>query len=64
MYSLFKAVKENDGTYTVYASQEGCSYVLYESGIRGCNIKRKLDKLYDAAYAFKLAMETSNHSRK
>lgn len=43
----YKAVRENDGTYTIRSSKAGCSYheIVY-SGVRGCNVNRIISRLY------------------
>jgi hypothetical protein len=43
----YKAVRENDGTYTIRASRSGCSYrEIVKSGVRGCNVNRTINRLY------------------
>mgnify|MGYP000031099231 CR=1 FL=1 len=42
----YKAVKENDGTYTIRASKAGGNYEVIKSGVRGCNVARILNCLY------------------
>lgn len=43
---LFKAVKENDGTYSIRQSVCGLSWEVVILGVRGCNVARTLDRLY------------------
>lgn len=42
----YKAVKENDGTYTIRVSKAGGNYEVIRSGVRGCNVARILNCLY------------------
>lgn len=42
----YKAVKENDGTYTIRASKAGGNYEVIKSGVRGCNAVRIINSLY------------------
>lgn len=42
----FKAVRENDGTYSIRQSVCGLSWEVILLGVRGCNISRVLDRLY------------------
>ena len=43
---MYKAVKENDGTYTIRYSKHGLNYEIVRSGVRGCNVSRIIDKFY------------------
>lgn len=43
---LFKAVKENDGTYSIRQSECGLSWEVVILGVRGCNVERVLNRLY------------------
>lgn len=42
----YKAVKENDGTYTIRASECGLNWEIIQSGVRGCNVDRVINYLY------------------
>ena len=46
LYMLFKAVKENDGTYSIRQSRCGASWEVIMLGVRGCNVERVLNRLY------------------
>lgn len=44
---MYKAVKENDGTYTIRYSKAGLNYSeIVESGVRGCNVNRRINHWY------------------
>lgn len=43
---MYKAVKENDGTYTIRYSKYGLNYEIVRSGVRGCNVNRTINKFY------------------
>ena len=38
----YKAVKENDGTYSIRYSKNGGNWEVIKLGVRGCNINRTL----------------------
>ena len=42
---FYKAVKENDGTYSIRESQAGCNYSVIMLGVRGCNVNRVINTL-------------------
>ena len=42
----YKAVKENDGTYSIRQSQCGLSWEVIMLGVRGCNVDRTINRLY------------------
>lgn len=43
----YKAVKENDGTYTIRGSKAGGNFSeIVESGVRGCNVNRRINQLH------------------
>jgi hypothetical protein len=46
----YKAVKENDGTYTIRESKAGLNYSVIMAGVRGCNVNRIINRLYSEAY--------------
>ena len=42
----YKAVRENDGTYSIRGSIAGLNYSeIVMTGVRGCNVQRVLTKL-------------------
>ncbi len=44
---MYKAVKENDGTYSIRYSQCGLNYnEIVKLGVRGCNVAKTIGKLY------------------
>ena len=42
----YKAVKENDGTYSIRQSVHGLSWEIVLLGVRGCNVSRILERFY------------------
>jgi hypothetical protein len=42
---VYRAIKESDGTYTIRYSTYGGNYEIIKTGVRGCNVKRIIDKL-------------------
>lgn len=42
---MYKAVKENDGTYSIRHSVHGLSWEVVRLGVRGCNVDRTINKL-------------------
>lgn len=45
-FSRYKSVKQSDGTYTIYGSEFGLSWEIVETGVRGCNVDRVINRLY------------------
>jgi len=43
---VFKAVRENDGTYSIRYSQFGLNWEVILLGVRGCNVSRTINRLY------------------
>jgi len=43
---MYKAVKENDGTYSIRFSRFGLNWEVILLGVRGCNVNRTINKLY------------------
>jgi hypothetical protein len=43
---MYKAVKENDRTYSIRYSQFGLNWEAVMLGVRGCNVSRTINKLY------------------
>lgn len=41
----FKAVQENDGTYSIRASRHGLNWEVVMLGVRGCNVGKTIAKL-------------------
>ena len=39
---MYKAVKENDGTYSIRYSKHGGNWEVTKLGVRGCNVTRTL----------------------
>lgn len=47
----YKAVRENDGTYTIRQSKAGCSFhEIIMTGVRGCNVARIIARLHSDDY--------------
>jgi len=42
----YRAVKENDGTYSIRQSRFGMNWEVILMGVRGCNVNRIIDRLY------------------
>jgi hypothetical protein len=45
-YERYKAVRENDGTYSIRASVFGLNWTVIRLGVRGCNVNRVIGGLY------------------
>ncbi len=43
---MYKAVKENDGTYSIRYSKSGGNWEVIKLGVRGCNVNRIIARLY------------------
>ena len=43
---FYKAVRENDGTYSIRESKAGGNYHVILLGVRGCNVSKVINKLY------------------
>lgn len=46
---MYKAVKENDGTYSIRYSKHGGNWEVVKLGVRGCNVGRIIDRLMQPA---------------
>jgi len=42
----YKAVKQNDNTYSIYQSQFGLNWEIILTGVRGCNVSKVINKLH------------------
>ena len=42
---MYKAVKENDGTYSIRYSKHGLNWEVDRIGVRGCNVRRILNSI-------------------
>lgn len=45
MYCFYTYEKQGDGSYTIYSILEQNKEIV-ETGVRGCNVRRRIDSLY------------------
>ena len=43
---MYKAVRENDGIYSIRFSVMGGNWEVIKLSVRGCNVQRVINKLY------------------
>jgi len=42
----YRSAKQNDGTYNIEESETGFSWHIIQTGVRGCNVDRIINKLH------------------
>lgn len=43
---FYRAVKENDGTYSIRSSEFGGNFTIVKIGVRACNVNRIIARLH------------------
>lgn len=47
---MYRAIKQNDGTYSISYSEYGLNWEIVLIGVRGCNVNRVVNRMYFEDY--------------